>query len=325
VSYALDPALFFEHAPVGVALLDRQGIVLHTNAPLRAMLGRSSAELLGLPLALHLHEEEGARHHEILAELERRAIPHMELERRYRCGAGEVIVVRELVSAVPGAGVAAFLEDVTELRREEREQRAQMCLAHLGEMASVVAHEVRNALAGVGSAVEVIGQGFAADTEERLAVEEVRRRVTDLSDMARGFVRIARARPLRRSPVSVRVLLSEVARALAESEGRTRLDVSGADADVGADVELLAMALLHLITVRARVGAPSRVSVQACPKRVALRIAGDAADAHEERRSMHVDLDASLALCIIEAHGGELSVDRGAAATITLPRAGSPE
>jgi len=324
VSYALDPALFFDHAPMGVALLDRQGIVLHTNAPLRAMLGRSTAELVGLPLALHLHEEETARHHEILADLERRALPHLALERRYRCAAGDV-VVRELVSAVPGAGVAVFLEDVTELRREEREQRAQMCLAHLGEMASVVAHEVRNALAGVGSAVEVIGQGFAVDTEERFAVEEVRRRVTDLSDMARDFVRIARARPLRRSPVSVRVLLAEVARALAESDARTRLDVSGADADVGADVELLAMALLHLITTRARVGAPSRVSVQACPKRVALRIAGDAAGAHEDRRAVHVDLDASLALCIIEAHGGELSLDRGAAATITLPRARSPE
>lgn len=324
MSDALDPALFFDHAPMGVALLDRRGIVLHTNAPLRAMLGRSPAELVGLPLALHLHEEAAAPHHELLADLERRAVPHLALERRYRHGAGDVIIVRELVSGVPGAGVAVFLEDVTELRREEREQRAQMCLAHLGEMASVVAHEVRNALAGVGSAVEVIGQGFAADTEERLAVEEVRRRVTDLSDMARGFVRIARARPLRRSPVSVRVLLAEVARALAASDARAQLEVSGADADVGADVELLAMALLHLITTRARVGAPSLVSVEACPKRVALRIAGDAANAHEDRRA-HDDLDASLALCIIEAHGGELSFDRDAAATITLPRARSPE
>jgi PAS domain S-box-containing protein len=322
VSGAPDPALLLDHAGVGVALIDRRGVVLHANAPLEAMLGRSSAELVGRPLGLHVLEGDLASHAEVLADLDHRGLAHLALERRYRSAAGDVIVVREVVSA-SGAGAAVLLHDVTGLWREERTRRAQMCLAHLGEMASVVAHEVRNALAGVGSAVEVIGQGFSAGSEERLAVEAVRRRVSDLSEMARGLVRIARARPLRRSPTSVRVLLAEVARALTEGDAPVRLEVSGADPDVAADVELLAVALLHLIRARATVGT-SRVSVRARPEWIELRIDGETAEVGEEHAGTRVDLDANLALCIIEAHGGELSVEHRAAAVITLPRATPP-
>ncbi len=315
MSGAPDPALLFDHAGVGIALIDQRGVVLRANAVLEAMLGRPSAELVGRPLALHLLEGEHASHAAILAELEHRGLSHRGLERRYRSAAGDVIVVREVVSSSK-AGAAVVLQDVTALWREERERCAQRCLAHLGEMASVVAHEVRNALAGVGSAVEVIGQGFSAGSEERLAVEEVRRRVTDLSAMSRDLVRMARARPLRRFPTSVRVLLAGVARKLAP----TRLEVSGADAEVAADVEILAMALLHLITTRARAGT-SRVQVHARPEWIELTIDGEAA---EDRTGTRVDLDACLARCIIEAHGGEVFVDPSAepsrAARVTLPR-----
>jgi hypothetical protein len=117
----------------------------------------------------------------------------------------------------------------------------------------------------------------------------------------------------------VRVLLAEVARVLAESDAPIRLDVSGGDADVGADVELLAMALLHLIRTRATAGT-SRVSVRARPEWIDLWIDGEVAGAVESRPGMWVDLDASLALCIIEAHGGELSAERPAGARVTLPR-----
>lgn len=203
---------------------------------------------------------------------------------------------------------------------------AQACLAHLGEMASVVAHELRNGLAGIGSAVQVVGQGFAAGSEERLAVEEVRGRIAGLNQMARELARLTPPRPVRRASISAHEVLRELARALAASTPPVALDVIGPDAAVLADAELLASALRQLA---AGAGGRVHVAVLAREGAVELRIEraladprGPASASFLDDRSRGAELGRSLARLIVEAHGGELSSEQGGATVVVvLPRA----
>ena len=58
---------------------------------------------------------------------------------------------------------AARVEAERALRRTEAALREQTALAQLGQMAAVVAHEVRNPLAGIRGAMQVIGRRLPAD------------------------------------------------------------------------------------------------------------------------------------------------------------------
>ena len=55
-----------------------------------------------------------------------------------------------------------ILHDLTTRVRMEAQLRERTALARLGEMAAVIAHEVKNPLAGIRGAVQVIGSRLPA-------------------------------------------------------------------------------------------------------------------------------------------------------------------
>src|SRR5207302_1580619 len=61
----------------------------------------------------------------------------------------------------------AIRYDITERKASEAALREQAALAQLGKMAAVVAHEVRNPLAGIRGALQVIGRRLAPDSREQ--------------------------------------------------------------------------------------------------------------------------------------------------------------
>ncbi|MBX3471019.1 MAG: PAS domain S-box protein [Planctomycetes bacterium] len=128
----------FQHAAVGIAVLDEAGRVVDSNAALRAMLGYSPAELTGLALE-RLAEPEGplAPFHELVAGRRQ----SYRLERRYRRRGGEPFVGRVTASlarrrgAAGGALVVKMIEDLGPIRaaeaRLERQAKEQEALSRL--------------------------------------------------------------------------------------------------------------------------------------------------------------------------------------------------
>ncbi len=97
-----------------------------------------------------------------------------------------------------------FNEMVRELRENraeiERLHRTQMSraehLASLGEIAAGIAHEVRNPLAGIAGAVELIGQQLPAGSSHREILKEVRKEVQRIQLLLSDLLQYARPRPL---------------------------------------------------------------------------------------------------------------------------------
>lgn len=92
--------------------------------------------------------------------------------------------------------------------RMEHRMREQAALATIGEMAAVLAHEVKNPLAAVRGAIQVIG-GRVAASDMRI-VAEVLARVDRLNDLMKDLLLFARPPQLRLAPVDVGTLLQGV-------------------------------------------------------------------------------------------------------------------
>jgi PAS domain S-box-containing protein len=85
-----------------------------------------------------------------------------------------------------------ILHDLSARTEMERQLREQTALARLGEMAAVVAHEVKNPLAGIRGAVQIIGGRLPAESTERVVVGEIVSRIDALSDLMKDLLIFAR-------------------------------------------------------------------------------------------------------------------------------------
>ena len=101
--------------------------------------------------------------------------------------------------------------EVTERKHAEARLREQETLARLGEMAAVVAHEVKNPLAGIRGALQVIGGRMEEGAPERAVIDDIQTRIDALNQMVQDLLLFARPNPPTMTPTAVTTLLSGTA------------------------------------------------------------------------------------------------------------------
>jgi two-component system, NtrC family, sensor histidine kinase PilS len=194
----------------GLMTADLAGRVLHLNEFGSSILGREDRDVRGRvvrelldsvllePSALNARAA-----HRGLARLD---IPYLHPDGGTR---DLGVSVSPLATAEPGQrGYLLVFQDLTEIRRREREVRLREKLAAVGEMAAHLAHEIRNPLGSIsGSAQVLISEGnMSAEQESLLAI--ITRESKRLSDTLNQF--LYQARPtLTRSPVDLGRLIAE--------------------------------------------------------------------------------------------------------------------
>jgi len=97
--------------------------------------------------------------------------------------------------------------EITERKRAEAQLREQETLARLGEMAAVVAHEVKNPLAGIRGALQVIGGRMEEGAPERAVIDEIQARIDGLNEMVQDLLLFARPTPPKMAPAALSTLL----------------------------------------------------------------------------------------------------------------------
>jgi two-component system sensor histidine kinase PilS (NtrC family) len=107
-------------------------------------------------------------------------------------------------------GVICACEDLTAVRAMEERLRQADRLATLGRMSANIAHEIRNPLASLTGAIEVLASsGTAGEVRERLA-QIVLKESGRLTEILRAFLEYARPAPLVRARVNVVEPIDEV-------------------------------------------------------------------------------------------------------------------
>ena len=158
----------------------------------------------------------------------------------------------------------AIRHDITERKRIEAELREQAALTRLGEMAAVVAHELKNPLAGLRGALEIIARRMSSDSADVRIVKEMVSRIDSLNQMVQDLLVFARPTPPKIALVSVGRLVRETVALLTldpEMRGVT-VDVEGTDPIVPADPDMMKGVFLNLMINAAQaMGRQGRIAV----------------------------------------------------------------
>lgn len=111
-----------------------------------------------------------------------------------------------------GRNFNQMLVQLRESREEiERLHRTQMSRAEhfatLGEMATGLAHEIRNPLAGISGVIEIIGRDLPASSPAREVVKDVRQEIARINHIVTDLLQTARPHPpkVRKSDLNVTV------------------------------------------------------------------------------------------------------------------------
>jgi two-component system sensor histidine kinase PilS (NtrC family) len=124
------------------------------------------------------------------------------------------------------SGYLLTFQDVTELKRLERESRLQQRRAAVGEMAAGIAHEIRNPLAAVAGSLEVLRHELPL-TEEQAQLLDIALRESDhLNDRIQLFLAYARPAPAAMAAVDIPSAIEATAALLHKSvDARTDHEV----------------------------------------------------------------------------------------------------
>jgi two-component system sensor histidine kinase ChvG len=241
-------------------------------------------------------------------------------------------------------------DEVGDLARalEELTRRLQTHVALLEAFAGDVAHEVRNPLASIRTAVDVLAQSTDPDERARFAhllardVERLDRLVVGMRDLARVDSAIEREAM---QPVSVVTLASDLVRHRPEAQGVVLAEAPG-EARVRAHPERLAQVIENLVD-NAVAFSPAPGTVEVGVRDDGAHVVVTVADRgpgipveHRARvferffsyrpgsttsRHEHAGLGLAIAKAIVEAYGGTIGVGEreggGALFEVRLPRA----
>jgi two-component system sensor histidine kinase PilS (NtrC family) len=127
------------------------------------------------------------------------------------------------------SGFVITFQDVTEVRRQEREARLQQRLAAVGELAAGIAHEIRNPLASMSGSIQILRQELPLSDEQAQLMDIVLRESERLNETIRSF--LAYARPQRKAParLDVRNVVTDTAALLQNSPERQDQHVIAVD------------------------------------------------------------------------------------------------
>ena len=226
--------------------------------------------------------------------------------------------------------------DLTARVEAEERLREQASLVKLGEMAAVIAHEVKNPLAAVSGAIQVIGGRLPAGSKDQAIVTEIIARLEALNGLINDLLLFARPRKPQLAPTEIVSLLRLTADLLARDPTFVNLsvEISGTAAPVVGDAELLKIVFQNLIINAAQAMQGTgviHVSVTTGEGTVRITIADSGPGIPPEARerlfqpffttkARGTGLGLATAKRLVEAHRGTIRLDcpEGGGTTVTV-------
>jgi PAS domain S-box-containing protein len=331
-----------DHAAI-VAITDVQGRITYANDKFCEISGYAREELLGQD---HRIINSGYHSKEFMKQLwhtiANGRVWHGELRNRAKGGHFywvDTTIVPFLDDRGKPYQYIAIRADITARKAAEDTLVQQAALAKVGEMAAVVAHEVRNPLAGIKGVMQVLIARRPDGDADVPVMNDIVARINSLSDLVDDLMVFARPRAPRPIELRLQPIVAEAIILVRRDPAgaSVQIDVNGTDATIMADAELLRAALLNLLLNAAQaVGDHGTIQVQTTvsPENVIIEIRdngpGIPAALHDRvlepfftTKARGGGLGLPIAKRSAELHGGSLTLANpdtgGTMATLTLP------
>ncbi len=282
----------------------------------------------------HVHVQVGLPPHFMVAAME---VVWQELERAVhelpgRNRAAQRRALHKLLSLelalMLGSYQESFADQVRQVERDAMQARLREAekLAEVGQLAASLAHEIKNPLAGISGAIQVIRAGLRQTDPHWPVLGEVLRQITRLDRTVKDLLVYARPKPPRYQRCELRRAIERVLTLLRKEpefervrfEYRVERDLP----DIAADEHQLEQLLMNLLLNAAQASAVDglvRLVARAEDSRVELLVSDRGCGMSPEvlRRALEPfyttkarGTGLGLPICqkIVEAHGGRLSI-----------------
>jgi len=326
-----------------VATTDVRGRITYANDKFCEISGYSREELLGQD-----HRIINSGHHEkafirtLWVTIANGGVWHGELQNRAKDGHTywvDTTIVPFLDERGRPFQYVAIRADITARKQAEERLRQQAALARLGQMAAVVAHEVRNPLAGIKGAMQVLIARRTSEDQELGVLRDIVARVDTLNELIGDLMLFARPRPPQLKDVDLRLIAQEAIVIARRDPSGHGLDIhlNGEAAPTTADGDMLRATLLNLLLNAAQaMGGHGRVRIEIAhsSETIDIAVCDDGPGIPPELREQVFEpffttkargggLGLAIARRTAEMHGGTLTLAcppaGGTVMTLTIP------
>jgi len=335
----------------GEAIITRdiEGRVTSWNPAAEEIYGWSAAEMLGRGIDCVVPDDPETR--EALRSVEAAAATGetvRDFEARRIRKDGKTISVDITISPIHDRagqrlGSIGIVRDVTSLKEMETRLVERETLAAVGEMAAILAHEVRNPLAGIRGGCEILLEGYTPEDPRAEIGREVIHQVDRLNRTVHDLLLFARPRAMDPVPVDLHALLDRLLAVLREDPANrtveVRRDYGNEVPVVRVDGRQMEQVFLNLLLNACQaMGQKGTIVLSTTTNVETVEISvrdfgpGIPADKIEQifrpfftTRTHGTGLGLAICRKIVDAHGGRITAeslaDGGARFTVILPRA----
>lgn len=237
-------------------------------------------------------------------------------------------------------GRSSIVRDVTHLKKLQEELVRSQSLAALGELAATVAHEIKNPLAGISGAIQVMADSIPVEDGRHEIVREILDQIRRLDNTVRDLLVFARPTKPVLTEVDLAETLTRAWSLLAQQPGAkdVRFAIEGpADMRVPADPHLIQQVWINVfqnaveampqggrITVRLGVGPKASVEIRDTGSGVSAENLGNVFRPFFSTKTRGTGLGLAISRKIVESHGGEMSLrsqpGAGTTVLVEIPR-----
>jgi two-component system sensor kinase FixL len=331
----------------GIIVIDGHGTIEAFNRGAERLFGYAAAEIIGQNVRILMPSPYHEEHDGYLA-------------RYLKTGEARIIGIGREVTALKKDGstcpvqlsvgemsvegepkFTGIIHDLSVRVRAEGQLREQAALVRLGEMAAVIAHEVKNPLAAVRGAIQVIGKRLAPDSREASVITDIIARIDTLNLLVKDLLLFARPPQPKPIALDVAMVLSATATLLAEDTAHrdVRVTMSGAAPRIMADPELLKIVFVNLLInasqamrgqgeIRVGIGVEDgtcRITISDSGPGIPAEIRDKLFTPFVTTKSRGTGLGLSTVKRLVEAHKGDLHIASpeggGTTVTVDLPLA----
>jgi two-component system CheB/CheR fusion protein len=332
-----------DHAAI-VAITDVSGTITYVNDKFCEISGYQREELLGQD---HRIINSGYHSKEFIRDLWRTIaqgrVWHGELRNRAKDGHVywvDTTIVPFLDERGKPYQYIAIRTDITARKAAEEQLVKQAALAQVGQMAAIVAHEVRNPLAGIKGAIQILMSRRHAANDDVAVMRDMVARIDSLGELINDLMVFARPRTPRFDSLDLQRLIEDAIGLVRRDPAGAHVDIAleGPSTQLTADGELIRATVLNLlinaaqalngagrIVVRTFVTATTAVievtdNGPGIPAAIRTRVL----DPFFTTKARGGGLGLAIATRTAELHGGSLELTcpqgGGTIVTLTLPR-----